>query len=314
LDYLRFNLNDACFIERHRMKIMKNMLKRNYKVLVVLLLLAFASCSFTTKTFNDPDKDKLLIQVITYVLQQGHFDPIAMDDAFSEELFSGYLQNLDPAKRYFYESDYKDFEKFKTTIDDQLKVSDITFFNITYQRLMQRISEAKEVYKEVLSKPFDYSKDEVFDTDYDKIGFVKTKKELKERWREQLKFSALSYYDDLHNEEKKKKEKDASYVMKTEAQIEQESREATLKSIDVYFNDNLADLKREDWFAIYVDAIVGEFDPHTYYLAPKNKEDFDERMSGKLEGIGASLQKRMDHIKIIGLISGGPAWRSKELE
>ena len=71
---------------------------------------------------------------------------------------------------------------------------------------------------------------------------------------------------------------------------------------------------REDWFAVYVNTIVEEFDPHTYYLAPRNKEDFDQRMSGKLEGIGARLQKRMDYIKIVELISGGPAWRSKELE
>ncbi|WP_232731932.1 carboxy terminal-processing peptidase [Confluentibacter lentus] len=296
------------------MKIMKNMLKRNYKALVLLLLLAFASCSFTTKTFSDPDKDKLLVQVITFVLQQGHFDPIAMDDTFSEELFSNFLESLDPTKRYFYESDYKDFEKFKTTLDDQLKVSDITFFNITHERLMQRITEAKVMYSEVLSEPFDYSKEEAFDTDYEKSPYAKNKKELKERWRQQLKFSALSYYDDIYTEEKQKKEKDASYVMKTESQIEEEAREATLKSMDIYFNDNLEDVKREEWFAIYIDAIVGEFDPHTYYLAPKNKEDFDERMSGKLEGIGAQLQKRMDYIKITGLISGGPAWRSKELE
>ena len=63
-----------------------------------------------------------------------------------------------------------------------------------------------------------------------------------------------------------------------------------------------------------MNTIVEEFDPHTYYLAPKGKEDFDTRMSGKLEGIGARLQKRMDYIKIVELISGGPAWRNKELE
>ncbi len=102
--------------------------------------------------------------------------------------------------------------------------------------------------------------------------------------------------------------------MKTEEQIEKEARESTLKSINVYFNDNIDDFEREDWFAIYVNTIVEEFDPHTYYLAPKDKEDFDQRMSGKLEGIGARLQKRMDYIKIVELISGGPAWRSKELE
>jgi len=293
---------------------MKNIMKRNYKILVLLLLLAFASCSFTTKTFADPDKDKLLIQVITYVMQSNHFDPIQLDDNFSTELFKDYIENLDPVKRYFYESDIEDFKKFETNIDDQLKVFDITFFNVTYERMLKRIEEAKSIYKEVLSQPFDYALDETFDTDYDHIPFVKNKKEMKDRWRKQLKFSTLSNYDEIYTQEKIVKEKNPSYVMKTEADIEKEAREATLKSIDIYFIDTIDDLKREEWFAVYVNTIVEEFDPHTYYLAPKNKEDFDMRMSGKLEGIGARLQKRMDYIKIVELISGGPAWRSNELD
>tara|TARA_R110002049_G_scaffold268752_1_gene445504 strand:+ start:32305 stop:34452 length:2148 start_codon:yes stop_codon:yes gene_type:complete len=293
---------------------MKKNMKRNHIVLLLVLLLAFASCSFTTKTFSDPDKDKLLIQVITYVLEQGHFDPINLDDAFSEELYADYLESIDPVKRYFYESDIEEFEKHKTTLDDQLKAYDITFFNVTHERMLKRIEEAKEIYREVLSKPFDYSKDETFNTDYEKTGFVKNKKEMKERWRQQLKFSTLTNYDDVYTEEKKKKEKDPSYVMKTEATIEKEAREATLKSIDIYFNDSIDDLSREDWFGEYVNTIVEEFDPHTYYLPPRGKEAFDMSMSGKLEGIGARLQKRMDYIKIVELISGGPAWRSKELE
>lgn len=287
---------------------------RNYKILLLSLLLAFGSCSFTSKKFSNPDKDKLLIQVITFVLEQGHFDPIVLDDAFSAELFKDYLEIIDPVKRYFYESDYKDFEKFKLTIDDQLKATDITFFNIVHERMIKRIEEVKAIYKEVLSEPFDYSMDETFNTDYEYTRFVKNRKEMKERWRQQLKFSTLSNFDDLMGQEAMMKAKDPSYVMKTEKEIEKESRESTLKSIDVYFNDNIDDFQREDWFAIYVNTIVEEFDPHTYYLAPKNKEDFDQRMSGKLEGIGARLQKRMDYIKIVELISGGPAWRSKELE
>ncbi len=130
-------------------------MKRNHIVLLLVLLLAFASCSFTTKTFSDPDKDKLLIQVITYVLEQGHFDPINLDDAFSEELYADYLESIDPVKRYFYESDIEEFEKHKTTLDDQLKAYDITFFNVTHERMLKRIEEAKEIYREVLSKPFD---------------------------------------------------------------------------------------------------------------------------------------------------------------
>lgn len=279
-----------------------------------MLLLAFASCSFTSKKFSNPDKDKLLIQIITFVLDQGHFDPIALDDEFSAELFADYIEIVDPVKRYFYQSDYEDFEAFKLNIDDQLKATDITFFNVVNERMLKRIEEAKEIYKEVLSEPFDYTIDEDFDTNYENSTFAKNKRELKDRWRKQLKFSTLSNYDDILEEEKRAKEADPDYVLKSDEQIEKEAREATLKSINIYFEDYIDDQQREDWFAIYVNTIVEEYDPHTYYLAPKGKEDFDQRMSGKLEGIGARLQKRMDYIKIVELISGGPAWRSNKLE
>jgi carboxyl-terminal processing protease len=294
---------------------MKDMMRKNYKVLLLVLLLAFASCSFTSKKFEeDTDKDKLLIQVITYVLQNWHFDPIKMNDEFSAELFEDYIERVDPGKRYFYKSDYKEFEKHKTTIDDQLKAYDITFFNVVYDRMIKRIEETKAIYKEVLSQPFDYTVNETFDTDYDKIDFVNSKKEMKERWRKQLKFSTISNYDDLLQQEIQAKEKDEAYTMKTPVDIEKEAREAALRSINIYFYDNLDDLTREDWFSMYVNAIVEEFDPHTYYLAPRDKEGFDTQMSGKLEGIGARLTKNMDNIKIVELISGGPAWRSQLLE
>ncbi len=290
------------------------MMRKNYKVLLLVLLLAFASCSFTSKSIENPDKDKLLIQVITYVLQQGHFDPIELDDDFSEAFFAHYIERVDPAKRFFYESDYKEFDKYKTLIDDQLKSLNISFFDVVDERLLERIEEVKEIYKDVLATPFDYTIDESFDTDSENMDYVFSKREMKERWRKQLKFSTLSNYDDIYQEEKKAKEKDPSHVMKTDDEIEKEAREATLRSIDIYFNDNVDDLTREDRFSTFVNTMVEEFDPHTYYLAPKGKEDFDTQMSGKLEGIGARLTKRMDYIKVVELISGGPAWRSQLLE
>ncbi len=289
-------------------------MRRNYKVLSLLLLLAFASCSFTTKKFSNPDRDKLLIQIITFVLDQGHFDPLSLDDNFSEEFFKDYIEIIDPAKRYFFESDYKDFEAYRTKIDDQIKIADITFFNVVNERMLKRIEEAKEIYKEVLSEPFDYAIDEDFNSDNSDTKFVRYRREMKERWREQLKFSTISNYDNILKDEELAKEKDPSYVMKTNEQIEKEARDVTLSTLDTYFEDYIDDQEREDWFALYINTIVEEFDPHTYYLAPRSKEDFDQRMSGKLEGIGARLQKRMDYIKVTELISGGPAWRSRELE
>jgi len=291
-------------------------MKRNYNILLLILLLAFASCSFTAKKFDEPDKDKLLVQLITYVLEQGHFQPQVINDGFSEGVFESYLDQLDPFKRYFYKSDIKEFEEYKNQLDDQLMNYDLSFFNLTNQRLLERIEESKLIYRTILESPFDYSIDETYNSDYESLEFAKSKKELKERWRNQLKFSSISNYHDLVIEQEnalKSDDKSEDFVVKTKEELEKESREATLNSLNELYNF-IEDRQRKDWFAGYINAIVEEFDPHTYYFAPEDKDRFDVAMSGNYEGIGARLQKKMDDITITELISGGSAWRQNKLE
>ena len=50
-------------------------MKRNFNILLLAIFIAIASCSFTTKTFENPNRDKLLMQLISYLLEQGHFQP-----------------------------------------------------------------------------------------------------------------------------------------------------------------------------------------------------------------------------------------------
>ncbi|WMI70385.1 carboxy terminal-processing peptidase [Mangrovimonas sp. YM274] len=296
-------------------------MRRNYKLLLLVLLLAFASCSFTTKTFDDPNKDRLLVQLISYVLENGHFQPKDINDEFSEQVFEDYLKQLDPFKRYFYESDIKEFMLYKDKLDDQIKVYDVSFFNLTHERLIQRIKESEEIYKEVLSQPFDFSVEEEISTDYDALPYVGSKKEMKERWRKLLKFSTIANYDNLISEQESEDatsqdEGDVSNEkreIKTKAQLEEEAREVTLTSLDE-LHEFINDRQRQDWFSVYVNAIVEEFDPHTFYFAPEDKDRFDVAMSGNFEGIGARLQKKMDAIIVNEIISGGPAWRQNELE
>ena len=114
-------------------------MKGKYKFLLLALMIAFVSCSFTSKMDGDGDKDKLLVRLITYLLDQGHFAPQDINDDFSERVYNDYINQLDPFKRYFYESDIEEFEKYKNEIDDQLKAYDLSFFEMTYRRLMERI-------------------------------------------------------------------------------------------------------------------------------------------------------------------------------
>ncbi|SHF78046.1 carboxyl-terminal processing protease [Salegentibacter echinorum] len=287
-------------------------MKRNFKLLVVLVLMAATACSFTTKNFDDPNKDKLLIDLITYVLNEGHYDAKNIDDEFSKGVYDKYLSSLDGSKRFFYQKDIEEFDKYKEKIDDQIKNKEISFFDLTYQRLLKRSKEAQDIYKKILAEPFDFSKDETIRTDYSELPYVSSKKELKERWKQQLKFSTLITYHDKKEDEKKKKEEDPDYEMKSDEELEKDARDVTLTSLNEYY-DFTDDLERKDYFALYINSIVERFDPHTFYFAPQDKDRFDIAMSGKLEGIGARLQKKSDNITVMEVISGGPAWRGEEL-
>ncbi len=288
-------------------------MKKNLKILFLAVFVAAASCSFTTKDFNDPEKDKLLIDLITYVLEKGHYSPAEMDDTFSENVYEDFLSGLDPLKRYFLASDVAEFSKYKTQIDDQIKSKDLTFFNLVYERFMQRQAEVEKMYVTVMEQPFDYSEAESINVDYDKLEYASSVEELKMRWRKQLKLSTIGTYYDLLEEQKSKLETEEEYEAKTEEALEAKARETSLTSLNEYF-DLTDDLERKDYFAVFLKTIVEEFDPHTNYYDPPDRDRFDQYMSGKLEGIGARLQKKNDYINVMEVISGGPAWRGEHIE
>lgn len=300
-----------------RMKTKISFMKRNLVYMSVLLLVAVASCSFTNKSFENDDKDKLLLDLITYVLEKGHYEPKQINDDFSVSVFEDFIDVLDPTKRYFLASDIADFEQYKFQIDDQIKNTDITFFNVVYDRLMERMEDAKDIYKEVLQSPFDYTEDESISIDYENVGFVSSKNELKERWRQQLKYATLGTYDSKLEHADKEDDANAfddhDHSAHTPEEAEEEARKSTETTLNEFF-DFVNDLERKDWFVQYINTIVDEFDPHTYYFAPDDKEKFDMNMSGKFEGIGARLQKKPEGAKIVEIISGGPVWRNGSLE
>ena len=300
------------FVQNLMTKSMRYM-KRNLKILVLAVLMAATSCSFTTKKFDDPNKDKLLIDLITYVLSQGHYDAKEINDDFSVKVYDHYIESLDPSKRFFYKEDIEEFEEYKMLIDDEINNKQLNFFDLTYSKLNQRNEEAKQLYTEILAQPFDFSKEEDFIADGDELDYVTSKAELKERWRKQLKFSTLITFYDLKQDEKNKKENDSNYTMKSDEELEKKARETTQSSLTEYF-DLTDDLERKDYFSVFINSVVEEFDPHTYYFAPQDKDRFDIQMSGKIEGIGARLQKKNDDITIMEVISGGPAWKSDELD
>ncbi|MVX35791.1 carboxy terminal-processing peptidase [Myroides sp. LoEW2-1] len=318
------------------MNTIKLFMKKNYKVILILLGVSALLWSFMPKEPKEnPEKDQLLLELVTYLLDRTHYDPPKIDDKFSQKVYTEYLKALDPMKRYFTQADIKEFSEYEILLDDMIQLKDLSFFDLTYDRINKRMLEAKDIYTEILATPFDFDIDETFDADYDKLAYAKDREELKSRWEKQLKLTVLSTLTDnlkiqegkdvieedgdLTDEEitttqkKDKKKEDKPVEKKTFEQLEEEARESTLKSLNEFF-DVINDLERKDWLSIYLNSIVERYDPHTFYFAPEDKEKFDASMSGSFEGIGAVLRKKPEGVEINELVPGGPAEKSKKIE
>ena len=289
-------------------------MRKNLFTPLLAFMMCLASCSFISKDFETDDKDGLVIQLITYVLDQAHYLDKEIDDNFSEEVFETFIENIDPYKRYFYASDYKDFSKYKFSIDDSFKNPDLTFFNLVHDRFINRISETKSIYKKILSTPFDFTKQEQFNLDIDEMEYVNNESELYDRWRRLLKIYVIENYHDEIKDDQRKFEKDSTFLIRSNAEIEEIVRLDLSQTMDESYRVLQEELQRQDWFSIYINSFVSQYDPNTSYLDPDSRDRFDVDISGNYAGIGAMLRKKIDKVEITEIISGGPAWRDNSLE
>ena len=280
------------------------------------LFLLISSISFAYPTDNkspDPEKDKVLISVLNYMLTRGHYVEKELNDEFSEIVFNNFIDGLDPSKRYFTKKDIKEFSKYKFQIDNQLKESDIAFYSLVYGRFLDKIKNAKDYYTVILNKSFNYKKDEIIDLDYKKQAYASSEKELLNFWRKQLKLQTIDRIQEQEDLDEEKFKKDKSYKKRSFSVLEKKARAEVMTSMENLYI-RIDELEHRDWFSTFLNSIVGAFGPHTTYMAPNIKESFDQDMSGKLEGIGARLQKKGIYTHIVELVSGGPAWKQGELE
>ena len=291
---------------------MINLIRHLPKIFPFVLVLGIF-LSFSIHKETNPNKDRLLLELVSYVLERGHYNPRQIDDNFSKNVFNSYIKGLDNQRRFFLQSDIDNFSKYKERIDDLIKNSDTSFFDLTVEKLFQRIAQVESFYKELLEEPFDFSKQEYINLDFDNLPYVRTLNDLKKRWRMRFKLSSLQIYFDKKQEENDKKEKDNSYIIRSDLILEKEARESVAENLNIFF-ENVSQLDRNDWFTVFVNSIALEFDPHTTYYAPQEKDRFDTRISGKFEGIGARLQRKNEQVHIIEIIPGGPVWRDNLLK
>jgi carboxyl-terminal processing protease len=292
------------------MRTIVNTLKK--KFIIIPLVLGITSFTVFNYVFN---KNELILDILLGGLSQNHYSPVKLDDAFSEKVFDLYIKRTDASKKFFLQEDIDMLSKYKRALDDQLKNQNHEFYKISVDLITKRIKEKESWYKEYLSKPLEYSSEEIYESDAEKASYAKTPEDLKKEWHKMLKYQVLLRIDEsLNRQDAAIEKKDTSYKVRSFDSIEVDARRKVIKAnnnLFKYYNK----LTSKDRFALYANSITGIYDPHTEYFAPREKKKFDQAMSGQFEGIGARLMRtEMGQLKVSEVIKGSPSDKQGELK
>jgi len=265
-------------------------------------------------------RENVIGNILKGALENMHFSGKEINNDLSKNAFKVYLERLDWGKQFFLASDVKQLEKYRESFDEMIISGDLTILEVSSELMNRRIGQIEKHIKTLLSKPLDYTKKDFLETDPKKRKFPKTEKELFSHWDRLMKFEVLSRMVDkkeeqegLVTDEKGNKKKNLTDKKLSNTEIEKDSRDKVLKSYKKIFS-RIVNEKRSDKLDKFYNAMTKVFDPHTNYLVPEEKEDFDIDMSGKLEGIGAILREENSYIKVEKIVPGSASWKTKEVE
>ncbi len=299
-------------------------MKINFRTsLVILLACGFLFSGFSVAKVNDStDGDASRNNLIGYMLSKQlpvmHFSDKVMNDDLAFAAFDLYLKQLDFQKRFLLQSDVDKLSVLAPGIDTNLLNGTIVLPEVGFKLLNRRIGEVEKLTEELLAAGFDYNRDEQLETDPEKLQYATSLKDLSERWRRILKGRIISRYLDLVEEREKAQEKGKDQVgteqekPKNDDELWREAEGKVAKRNKNFFN-RMHQETLQDHYDRYFNAVTRAFDPHTNYMPPANKEDFDIHMRGSLEGIGAVLREEDGYIKVLSIIPGSASARQGRL-
>jgi carboxyl-terminal processing protease len=275
--------------------------------LLLLTLISFKSGSDQEK------RSGVLLDVIYQGLSRNHFAELKLNDDYSAKVFDTYIDRLDYSKRFLLKTDVDEFKKYYGKLDDEIMQRSHYFLDESIDTLNVRIEQVRGFYKDLLAKPFDMNIDDNFETDSDKKDFASDFGDLKERWRQVLKYQVLTRILDKEAEQEKALEKSDTVTVWTQVELEAYGRKKVMKTYDDFFH-RVDQLEYKDRRNVYLNCLTNVVDPHTTFFPPRDKENFDISMTGQFEGIGATLSVRDGYITVVNIVPGSASYRQGELK
>lgn len=261
---------------------------------LLFVLAAFVAATiyanqFATARANDQATTELVCKLVS----RHHISHAEIDDVISGMLLDRFIEELDPKKLYFTKSDVDELDRFRTSLDDQVREGDCQFAYKTFERYLQRIDERTALAHRLIDAEHDFTIDEEIVTDADAIDWAKTDAEIRERWRKRIKYDLL--------------------LLKIDGTPLKEARERLHKR---YHNirSMMRQTEKFEMLEIFLSSLTHCFDPHSSYMSPQTWEDFEISMKLELQGIGAALKSEDGYVTVAQIVPGGAAEKDGRLK
>lgn len=279
-------------------KLYKEMLKRVFFVTFTATILACHAAPKAQQVVEGitnikPDEQQMLVvKEVVNLIENYNYKKIKVNDSISSIVLDRYIKALDPTRNYFLDSDIKDFEKYRNTLDDDFKNGDLSAPFYIYNVYAKRLKDCLLYSSAQIKSKFDFNLNDTYTYDREKLPWAISTQSLNDSWKKRVKYELLNL------------------------KITGTSEEKNVETLTKRYQDlqsQVAKTNNQDVFQILMDAFTESIDPHTNYFNPRNAEVFNEEMARSFEGIGARLQMENEVTKISEIIPGGPAAKSKQL-
>ncbi|MBR6471617.1 MAG: carboxy terminal-processing peptidase [Victivallales bacterium] len=251
--------------------------------------------------------DALIARTVVQVALTQHYNYQSFTPMLSCQWFQAFFEMLDPTKVIFLQSDLDELQGTADTLyTPGSKNLRMGFPYQVYEKYLERYREYVLFWAEELYRDQDFTEEETLPlyARSEELQWPASVAQQHDLWRKMVKSALLG--NALTREELEDGEDEAP-------RGKDDVRERTLRSmISMFMVRNEA--SSLDILEMYLNAFLGLFDPHTNYLAPETKEDFDISMSLSLQGIGATLSWQEGYTTVSSLVPGGPAARDGRLK
>ncbi len=265
-------------------------------------------------TAQDNKYECLKIKQITKIIKQYHVEPDSIDQIFTGQVNTTFINSIDPFGQYLTISDVEEIKRYCPDLPELDCESQKMNFDKVCKKLENSFLRTDSLIKAILNNTIDFGlNDSIILNNPPHPIYLSNLEDMQMFWQKLLKFKILSYYfsgyraDDtalIRNKENFIKSLDTikSYIIQRE-----ECRISHKLDHPSGFSTYI--------FNLYLKSLAENFDPHTTFFSYTDKELFMSSLSKSKYSFGADLSiNENGEIFINRIIPGGPAWRSKELE